>query len=108
MLGGTLSTTVHVGPLPRCLDGVIHALLPAFLRNDLLEISRWAAETRPCGPDALKDLIEDLHREVLRIIEVRPFVLKLFPGINVLLKYDKMCNRFSEMEKQRCVMAKNN
>lgn len=45
-------------------------LYVAFLRNDLVEISRWAAETRPCGPDALKGLIEDLHQEVLRIIEV--------------------------------------
>lgn len=43
----------------------------AFLRNDLVEISRWAAETRPCGPDALKGLIEDLHQEVLRIIQVQ-------------------------------------
>lgn len=64
---------------------------PSFLRGDLMEISRWAAETRPCGPDASKGLIEDLHKEVLRIIE-----------------YDKMCNRFSEMEKQRCAAAKNN
>ncbi|KAF9792865.1 hypothetical protein BJ322DRAFT_1031773 [Thelephora terrestris] len=64
---------------------------PSFLRNDLLEISRWAAETRPCGPDALKVLIEDLHKEVLRIVE-----------------YDKMCNRFAEMERQRCSIAKNN
>lgn len=63
---------------------------PSFLRNDLIEISRWAAETRPCGPDALKVLIEDLHNEVLRIIE-----------------YDRMYNRFSEMEKQRCAVAKN-
>jgi hypothetical protein len=47
----------------------------AFLRNDLVEISRWAAETRPCGPDALKGLIEDLHREVLRIIEVQSLSL---------------------------------
>jgi len=63
---------------------------PSFLRNDLVEISRWAAETRPCGPDALKGLIEDLHQEVLRIIQ-----------------YDKTCNRFSEMEKQRCGTTKN-
>lgn len=47
----------------------------AFLRNDLVEISRWATETRPCGPDALKGLIEDLHQEVLRIIEVQSFSL---------------------------------
>jgi len=64
---------------------------PSFLRNDLVEISRWAAETRPCGSDALKGLIEDLHQEVLRIVE-----------------YDGMCNRFSEMEKQRRARTKNN
>jgi len=43
----------------------------AFLRNDLVDISRWAAETRPCGPEALKGLIEGLHKEVLRILEVQ-------------------------------------
>jgi len=64
---------------------------PSFLRNDLVEISRWAAEARPCGPDALKGLIEELHREVLRILE-----------------HDMLCNRFSEMEKQRCAVMKNN
>lgn len=45
--------------------------LVAFLRNDLVEISKWAAETRPCGADALKGLIEELHKEVLRILEVQ-------------------------------------
>lgn len=49
----------------------------AFLRHDLVEISRWAAETRPCGPEALKGLIEDLHHEVLRIIEVRLLSLQV-------------------------------
>src|SRR5579872_1480600 len=53
----------------------------AFLRNDLVEISKWAAETRPCGPDALKGLIEELHREVLCIIEVlSSFVRSLLWG----------------------------
>jgi len=64
---------------------------PSFLRNDLVEISRWAAEARTCGPDSLKGLIEELHKEVLRILE-----------------YDMMCNRFSELERQRCVTMKNN
>ena len=49
-------------------------LFVAFLRNDLVKISRWAAETRASGSDSLKGLIEELHREVLRIIEVEsPF-----------------------------------
>jgi len=51
--------------------GSIIRFLIAFLRNDLVEISKWAAETRPCGPDALKGLIEELHKEVLRILEVQ-------------------------------------
>jgi len=42
----------------------------AFLRKDLVGISRWATDTRPCGPDALKGLIEELHKEVLRIFGV--------------------------------------
>jgi hypothetical protein len=54
----------------------------AFLRNDLVDISRWAAETRPCGPDALKDLIEELHREVLRITDVHLSPFKPFPSVN--------------------------
>jgi hypothetical protein len=83
--------------------------LIAFLRNDLVEISKWAAETRSCGPDALKGLIEELHREVLRILEVQFLSSQaIVPGLTILLQYDKMCNRFSEMEKQRCVTAKNN
>ena len=53
----------------------------AFLRNDLVKISRWAAETRASGPDSLKGLIEELHREVLRIFEVKhPF--RTLPRIN--------------------------
>lgn len=81
----------------------------AFLRNDLVEISRWAAETRPCGPEALKKLIEDLHREVVRILEVRfPLLRAISLELTVLPQYDKMCNRFSETEKRRCVTAKNN
>jgi len=54
----------------------------AFLRHDLVDISRWAAETRPCGPDALKGLIEDLHKEVLRILEVPSLPSELFPRMN--------------------------
>lgn len=60
---GLLSDKVPVGSLIR--------LRIAFLRNDLVEISKWAADTRPCGPDALKGLIEELHQEVLRILEVQ-------------------------------------
>jgi len=52
---------------------LIHSFV-AFLRNDLVKISRWAAETRASGPDSLKGLIEELHREVMRIFEVKsPF-----------------------------------
>jgi hypothetical protein len=80
----------------------------AFLRNDLAEISRWAIETRPCGPDALKELIEDLHREVLRIIEVPYLFFEPPLGLKFSLQYDRMCNQFSELEKRRCATEKNN
>jgi len=67
---------------PSGIPGVafIHSFV-AFLRNDLVKISRWAAETRASGPDSLKGLIEELHREVLRIFEVKP-PSELFPRIN--------------------------
>lgn len=54
--------------------GLLTRRFAAFLRNDLVKISRWAAETRPSGSDCLKGLIEELHKEVLRIFEVKsPF-----------------------------------
>jgi len=88
-LGEVMDLVCYI--VPHFVRRYSHDNSPSFLRNDLVEISRWAAETKPCGPDALKKLIEDLHTEVLRIFE-----------------YDRMCNRFSEMEKRRCITAKNN
>jgi len=88
-LGEVMDLVCYI--VPHFVRRYAHDGSPSFLRNDLVEISKWAAETRPCGPDALKGLIEELHKEVLRILE-----------------YDMMCNRFSEMEKQRCAAAKNN
>jgi len=87
----------------------ITRFLIAFLRSDLVEISKWAAETRPCGPDALKGLIEELHKEVLRILEVQfPSACAIAIELTISLQYDMMCNRFSEKEKQRCATAKKN
>ncbi|KAF9652944.1 hypothetical protein BDM02DRAFT_3183278 [Thelephora ganbajun] len=88
-MGEVLDLVCHI--VPHFVRRYAYNNSPSFLRSDLVEISKWAAETRPCGPDALKGLIEELHKEALRIIE-----------------YDGMCNRFSEMEKQRCAMMKGN
>jgi hypothetical protein len=93
----------------RSPDEVFICIFVAFLRNDLVEISRWAAEAKLCGPDVLKGLIEELHKEVSRILEVQSspsWVDSL--KLTISPQYDMMCNLFSEREKQRCVVTKNN
>ena len=108
--GGTLMTTAHVRSFQGSPSGFFICISTAFLRNDLVKISRWAAGTRPFGPDTLKGLIEELHKEVSRIFQVTPpssHSLKP-PQPKTLLQYDVVCNQFSEMEKQRCAMMKNN